>query len=76
MVCIAGLQYNHLKGDKMNQEDSQNNDNQTEQLVAQNTDLSEDLPVSDEQGVAVKGGAGGGYGMLLYDTTSSMNTVR
>ena len=41
-----------------------------------NEPLIEDLTVSDEQGVAVKGGDGGGYGILLFDTTSSMNTVR
>ena len=41
-----------------------------------NQSLIEDLTVSDEQGVAVKGGAGGGYGILLIDITSSMNTVR
>jgi hypothetical protein len=39
-------------------------------------DAMTDLPVTDEQGVEVKGGAGGGYGILIFDTTSSMNTVR
>jgi hypothetical protein len=38
--------------------------------------IIEDLPASDEQGEVVRGGQGGGYGILLIDTTTSMNTVR
>jgi hypothetical protein len=60
----------------MNLEDLQNSNNQTEPLAAQNADLIEDLPVSDERREAVKGGEGGGYGILLFDTTSSMNNAR